>query len=132
MAITILLVDDNPTFVTAVRQFLELVPGAQVVGQAHSGREALALTERLRPDLAVLDVAMPDMSGLEVARIMNASSYAPRIVFLSMHDAAAYRDTASDLGAFAYVGKANFVVELLPMLENLIADQAPTGPSRGE
>ena len=129
MAITILLVDDNPTFVTAVRQFLEMVPGAKVVGQAHCGSEALALSESLRPDLAVLDVAMPGMSGLEVARSMNASPYAPLIVFLSMHDAAAYRATASDLGAIAYVGKANFVAELLPMLEKLIAERAPTRPS---
>ena len=71
MSLTILLADDNATFAAAIRQFLQMVPGAEVVGQAQTGREALVLARQLRPDLAVLDIGMPDMSGYEVARRMR-------------------------------------------------------------
>jgi DNA-binding NarL/FixJ family response regulator len=131
MALNILLADDNEAFALAIRQFLRMIPGAQVVGQAYSGLEALALAQELRPDLVVLDIALPDMSGLEVARQMQSWPSAPRIVFLSMHDGAAYRATARELGAIAYVGKTDFVADLLPMLENLIAQPEFRGMDHG-
>ena len=124
MTINILLVDDNPTFLLAVRQFLDRLPGTQVVGQAHDGREALTLAAELQPELMLLDIGMPRLNGLEVARAMQSWSRAPRIVFLSMHDNNAYREAARDLGALGFVGKADFVVELLPMIEQIVADSA--------
>jgi DNA-binding NarL/FixJ family response regulator len=127
MSLTILLADDNATFAAAIRQFLQMVPGAEVVGQAQTGREALVLAQQLRPDLAVLDIGMPDMSGLEVARQMQNWPLAPHIIFMSIHDGAAYRATARELGAIAYVGKTDFVADLLPMLEHLIAQQQSAG-----
>ena len=124
MSIRILLADDNCIFVSAVRQFLERVPGTEVVARAHSGREALAMARLLSPDVALLDVSMPDMSGLDVAREMKTWPHSPHIVFLSMHDGAAYRSMARAIGAAGYVGKTDFVVDLLPMLENLVMGSA--------
>jgi DNA-binding NarL/FixJ family response regulator len=124
MTLRILLVDDNQTFLLAVRQYLDLLPGMAVIAEAHDGNNALSQAAKLAPDLILLDIAMPGMNGLEVARRVLTWAAPPEIVFLSMHDNAAYRDAALELGARAYVGKADFVVALLPILEQLAAEQA--------
>ena len=124
MTLRILLVEDNPTFLMAVRQFLDRAADIRVIGQAHNGVQALALAAELQPDLVLLDMALPQMSGLEVARAMLAWPQPPRIVFLSMHDQAAYREAARDLGVQGFVGKADFVAALLPIIEKIITDIA--------
>ena len=97
--IKILLVDDNRTFLSAVRNFLAQVPDVQVLAEAYDGSMALELVARLNPDLVLMDIAMPGMNGLDAARLMNAFARAPHIIFLSMQDGASYRDAARDLGA---------------------------------
>lgn len=120
--------DDNPTFLAAVRQSLTLLPEAQVVGEAHDGQQALDEAAALQPDLVLLDIAMPRMGGLEVAQAMQSWPRSPRILFLSMHDNASYRLAARELGAVGFVGKADFVIKLLPLIEALVADQPAIQP----
>lgn len=120
MTIKILLVDDNQAFAAAVRQFLDMLPGAEVVGHEHDGSQALGRIRQLQPDVVLLDIVMPGMNGLEVARALQSWPQAPRIVFLSLHDNTAYRSAARELGAADFVGKADFVTELLPIIERLV------------
>lgn len=129
--IKILLVDDNLTFLTAVKKFLAMLPDAQVIAEAHDGRQALAQAAQWRPDLVLLDIMMPGLNGLEVAKLMQAWPDAPHIVFLSMHDNASYRSVAHELGALGFVGKADFVAELLPIIAGLVTTGGahPTGDS---
>ncbi len=130
MTINILLGDDNRTFLVAVRQFLDRLQGAQVVAEVGDGPQALVQAAELRPDLMLLDIGLPTMNGLAVARTMQSWPSAPHIIFLSMHDNVAYREAARALGAWGFVGKADFVVELLPMIEKLIAEKAALAGSR--
>jgi DNA-binding NarL/FixJ family response regulator len=127
MTIKILLVDDNRVFMAAVRKFLDVLPGTSVMGEAHDGREALIKAEELQPDLILLDIAMPLMNGMEVARRIQTWLQPPKIVFLSMHDSVAYQEAASSLGALGVVGKSDFVTELLPILEGLVTSSIPPG-----
>lgn len=128
MSLRVLLADDNPTFVAAVRQFLGSLTGTEVVGVAHNGRDAMALCESLRPDLTLLDIGMPEMNGLEAARRMQQWPDPPLIVFLSMHNGQAYRDAASQVGASGFISKADFVNELPGMIEALsVRLQKPAG-----
>ncbi|MCV2368917.1 LytR/AlgR family response regulator transcription factor [Roseateles oligotrophus] len=122
MAIKILLVDDNPTFVAAVSAFLEQVPGVLVVGHAADGREGLTQIELLKPDLVLLDIAMPEMNGLEMAARLRGQAECPRLVFLSMHDSGGYHMAAHGLGA-SFVNKANFVDGLLPIITEMQQDR---------
>jgi len=124
MTLQIMLVDDNLTFMASVKKTLKLVPNTQVVAEAHNGQEALELAQRLQPDLMLLDIVMPGLTGLEVARTMQGWSHSPRVLFLSMHDNESYRVAAQSLGALGLVGKANFVAELLPIIAGLTVPSA--------
>jgi len=122
MTIKVLLVDDNLVFLAAVRKCLATLPGVDVIGEAHDGSAALVHAERLQPDLVLLDIAMPRLNGIEVAKIMLAWPNAPHIVFLSMYDSNDYKAAAQELGALGFVSKSDFVVQLLPIITELLAD----------
>jgi DNA-binding NarL/FixJ family response regulator len=81
MTLQILLVDDNLTFLASVNKSLNLIPGLMVVGEAHDGAQALALAQSLKPDLVLLDIVMPGLSGLDVAKAMQAWPCSPRVLF---------------------------------------------------
>ena len=70
------------------------------------------------PDVVLLDIAMPGMNGLELARALMQLATPPRIIFLSMHDNQEYRTAANDLGA-SFVSKSDFVVQLIPTLKQM-------------
>ena len=123
MSLRILLVDDNHTFLNAVSQCLAMMPEAEVVGHAYDGAEALEKAQALQPDLVLLDIVMPHMTGLEVATQMQTWPKPPHILFLSMHDNESYRSATRELGAVALVGKSNFVADLIPIIANLAADK---------
>ena len=131
MTIRVMLVDDNKTFLSAVRHLLETQPHTRVVAEAHDGKVALEMAASIGPDLVLLDIAMPGMNGLEVARALNGLLAPPCIVFLSMHSSATYRAAARELGAFGYIVKADLVAELPPMialLEQPLAGRGSTLP----
>lgn len=121
MTIRTLLVDDSPTLLMAVRQFLTTLPGVDVCGEAHDGREGLAMAARLKPDLILLDITMPVMNGLDMARALQTWPEAPHVVFLSIQDGAAYSAIAHKLGALALVRKSDLVEGLPPIIQGLLA-----------
>src|SRR3954469_22649516 len=79
----VLVADDHPLFLFAIAQSVQLRPELELAGQATTGRHAVALALELRPDLAVLDVQMPDLGGLEVLKAINREGLATRVLFLS-------------------------------------------------
>lgn len=129
MKITILLVDDSPTFMTAVNQYLGTFPTVQVVGQAHNGKEALALAVELQPDLVLLDISMAEMNGLEVARRLQTWPQPPSIILVTFNDSSAYRAEALDLDVLGFVGKSRLTIELPYLIETLISSKLEAGES---
>jgi DNA-binding NarL/FixJ family response regulator len=87
----VLIIDDHPSFRRFATKLLE-VAGFRVVGEAGDGASALAAVRRLRPELVLLDVLLPDMSGFAVAEALAADRHRPRIVLVSSR-------SASELGA---------------------------------
>jgi len=124
MNFKILLVDDNQTFAASVKQFLSILQGAAVVGHATNGMDALELAATLTPDLILLDIGLPDMSGLDIAKALQAWPSPPKVIFLTMHNNQAYRDAAEKVGAAGFVSKANFVSQLFPMIEDLVRQRS--------
>ncbi len=88
--IRILLADDHTVVRKGLRLLLESVPEFQVIADAANGREAVALAEQHRPDVVVMDVAMPILNGIEAARQITAKLPQTAIVFLSMHGDESY------------------------------------------
>jgi DNA-binding NarL/FixJ family response regulator len=124
MGVRILLVDDNQTFVAALRQFLDFLPGAAVVGQARCAGEALDAVVGLDPDLVLIDVEIPGMHGLELASRILARDPAPVTMLLSVHEVGAYAESARAIGVRALASKSDFVTELLPAIEDLVGMRA--------
>lgn len=103
--ITAVLADDHPIVRQGLRSLLEGESDCRVVGEASEGLTAIELIARLQPDLAILDVQLPDLSGLEVARRTKERAPRTRIIMLSMHADEPYVLDALRYGALGYVLK---------------------------
>lgn len=102
----ILLADDHALVRAGLRRILESEPDLDVVGEASNGAEAVELARALEPDLAVLDVSMPRMTGLQAAREIARRQPEVRTLMLSMHDNEQYFFSALQAGACGYVLKS--------------------------
>ena len=104
--IRILLADDHALVRRGVRLILDNEPGLRVVAEAGDGAEAVAMSRQVDIDLAILDVAMPRMTGLQAARELSRSRVTPRILMLSMYDNEQYFFESLRAGASGYVLKS--------------------------
>lgn len=110
--IKVLLADDHMIVRTGIRHLLESEPGFEVVGEAANAAEAVALAAELQPDVLVLDISMPEESGLEVAARLRSSPGGPRVLILSMHNNAEYVVESVRAGAHGYLLKDTAATEL--------------------
>ena len=120
MAIRLLLVDDDAGFRSTLRQLLEQRVETQVLGEAGSGEEAIRLTDDLRPDVVLMDLAMPRMNGLEATRQLKTRWPELAVVILTVHDEEVYRRTAIAAGATAFLQKKMLGVDLWPTLVRIV------------
>jgi DNA-binding NarL/FixJ family response regulator len=120
MAIRLLLVDDDAGFRSTLRQLLEQRVEAQVLGEAGSGEDAIRLTNDLRPDVVLMDLAMPRMNGLEATRRLKTRWPDLAVVILTVHDEDVYRRTALAAGATAFLQKKMLGVDLWPTLVRIV------------
>ena len=104
-----------------MRALIEAQPSFDVVAEAADGVEAVALCEQHRPDVAVLDVAMPRLSGIDVAERVRRMEQAPRVVMLSMHADESYVLRALQAGAQAYLLKDATDEDLVPAIRAVTA-----------
>jgi DNA-binding NarL/FixJ family response regulator len=119
LPLRILLVDDSVQFLDVVARTLATVPAIEIVGRALSGRDALEQVTQLQPDLVLMDVAMPNMNGLEATRRIKTQADAPHVVILTLHDTPEYRAAAEAVGADNFVSKAEFNAQMLPLIRTL-------------
>jgi two-component system, NarL family, response regulator NreC len=112
--VRVLLADDHALVRRGMRALLDAQPGITVVGEAADGVEAVALCEQHQPDVAVLDVAMPRLSGIDVAARIRRLVPPPHVIMLSMHADEAYVLRALQAGAQAYLLKDATDEDLLP------------------
>lgn len=105
MNITIFLADDHAVVRDGLRLLLETQPGFQVVGAAADGREAVRQIGHLRPRIALLDIAMPQLNGLEATHQLAEKSPATRVIILSMHATSEHVLQALKGGAWGYLVK---------------------------
>ncbi|UCN15255.1 response regulator transcription factor [Cellulomonas iranensis] len=101
--IRVLVADDQPLIRYGLSTFLDAADGIRVVGQAESGRDAVVQAQRLRPDVVLMDVRMPEGGGLQATRVLRTSEqHRPKVVVMTTFDVDDYLFTALDLGASGF------------------------------
>ena len=120
----ILLVDDHPGFINAAVRHLRKLDWVELAGMAGNGIEAITQCEALRPDVVLMDLAMPEMGGLQATRLIKSQDDAPYIVIASHFDDAEHREHALRAGADNLVSKLSYIQEVMPILEGLREDRS--------
>lgn len=113
MSRSVLIVDDHGGFRAWARQFLE-AEGYRVAGEAADGKEAILATNRLQPDLVLLDVHLPDMDGFEVARrLARRDRNGPDVVLISSREAVEFGHRITESGVLGFISKEELSSETL-------------------
>ena len=110
---TVLIVDDHPLFRSGLRQVITEDDRFELVGETGDGEAALQLIQEKKPDVAVLDVNLPGLSGLEIARKLQSKRLPTRVIMLTMHKDEETCNRALDIGAKGFVLKENAIEEIL-------------------
>ena len=106
MPVRVLVVDDHEPFRRAARAVVQEAPGFELVGEAADGEASIAAVQRLRPDLVLMDVSLPGISGVEATRRIRASAPSTVVLLLSTRDALELVSEAASCGAAAYLPKS--------------------------
>ncbi|MCL4401739.1 MAG: response regulator transcription factor [Acidobacteria bacterium] len=125
----IIIADDHPFMRTGLRHVLEEHSMFQIVGEASDGREAVKLAEQQRPDVAILDIGMPNLNGIEAARQISATLPNTVIVVLSMHSDESYVLRALKAGARAYLLKQSAEADLVAAIRAVMQGKTYFSPA---
>ncbi len=116
----ILIIDDHPLFREGLKAIVERDNRFQVVGEAGTGRQGLRKAKQLKPDLAVVDISLPDINGIQVTSEMRRSLPGTRVMVVSMHSKIDYIAEAFQAGAIGYVAKDSASDRLVQGLESVL------------
>lgn len=125
----VLLVDDHTVIRAGIKLLLERHRDWQVVGEAADGREALKAVEKLRPDVVVMDLAMPNLNGMEATRQLLSTHPKTSVVVLSMHSDEGYVLRALKAGARGYVLKDSTETDLIDAVKAVLAGKSYFSPA---
>lgn len=119
----IILVEDHPLFRELVRLEIEGIRDLHIVGEAQDGLQLLELLQTVQPDLVILDISMPNLGGLETAKIIKKQYDQIKVLILTMHKNPAYIAQARLIGAEGYLLKEEMDQELLPAIATIRGGQ---------
>jgi two-component system, NarL family, response regulator NreC len=129
MTIRLLLVDDHAVVRSGLRMLIEAEPDFEIVGEAGSASEALNLVTRLDPDVTLMDIGLPDLSGIDATREIKRIAPHVAVVALTIHEDEEYFFKMLEAGAHGYVPKRAAPEELLTAIRAAAADEVYIYPS---
>lgn len=127
--IDIVLIDDHSLVRAGIREFLSRSPDIKVLAEAATGEEAKELIERLQPTLILIDIELPDINGIDIARWVREKFKAIKIIILSCHDDDEYVLSALQAGANGYVLKNTSPQKLIDAIKSVNNNQSSLDPS---
>lgn len=128
----VFIADDHPIFRDGLIKVIEREPSFQFIGQAGDGEEALQLIRKLRPEIAILDIEMPEMSGIDVVRALHHDDLQIEIIILTMYNDEEFFHAAMDMGVKGYVLKDNAASDLIACLRTVANGSHYVTPSLSE
>jgi len=129
---TIFIADDHPVFSEGLMNIIRSDRRWTVCGTASNGEDALEQIRRLKPAAAVLDVSMPKLSGLEIARTVKQEKIKTKIIILTMFDDNAYLQEALEAGVFGYLLKDSIASEIVKCIEHVLDGKRFISPALTE
>ncbi len=117
--IRVLLADDHLILRDGIRLLLENVPDIEMVGEASNGKEAVAGVEKLKPDVVLMDITMPEMNGLEATTLIKQNNPNIKVLVLTMHDTDQYLAGMLKAGASGYIVKTTATSELVSAIKSV-------------
>lgn len=123
----ILLADDHSVLLERVAKFLQ--PTFEVVGMARNGLEMIDAAVRLKPDIIVTDISMPDLDGIEAAHRLREMGHSVIIVFLTIHESSEFVDACLAEGAMGYVVKSHVKRDLIPAINAALSGRRFVSPA---
>jgi DNA-binding NarL/FixJ family response regulator len=129
MTIRVLVADDHAIFMEGLRSVLEKAPDIEIVGYANDGLGAIELTLQEKPDVVVMDISMPRLSGIEAARRIRSDLPTTRVLFLSMHAEETCLVAALEVGASGYLLKECALEELTKAIHAIFANGSYFSPT---
>jgi DNA-binding NarL/FixJ family response regulator len=127
--IKIIIADDHPIVRQGLRQAIEQNPDMKVIAEAGDGQAALELVKSLEPQIAILDIDMPQLDGFAVAREINAKNLNTKVIFLTFHGEENYLDAALEAGAMGYVLKDSAITDIVACLKAVTDGQNYISPT---
>lgn len=129
LPVRVLIADDHDILRDGLRALLEMAPDIAVTGEARTGREAVAEAERLRPDVVLMDISMPELDGVEACERIRQRVPQTYVLFLTMHEAEEYFFRALRAGAAGYVVKRTAAADLLAAIRAVARGESFLSPS---
>jgi DNA-binding NarL/FixJ family response regulator len=125
---TIVVADDHPVFRQGLRQIIEAEPDFKILGEAGDGKQALDLVRRLKPTVAILDIAMPEQDGLSVVRSIRKQNLLVEVIFLTMYRDESIFKSALDLDVKGYVLKDSVPTDIVSGIRAVCRGEHYTSP----
>jgi DNA-binding NarL/FixJ family response regulator len=124
-----LIVDDHELIRMGIRATLAEIPHCEICGEAFDGKEAVEKTLQLKPDLVIMDIILPAMSGIEATRQIRKTSSSVKILIISVHDAPSISSLAKLVGADGFLTKGLAATELQEAIAELLAAPNSSHPA---
>jgi len=116
--IRILLCDDNDNFRKLLTEYVNSIPGAEVVGEAFDGVDVIDKTERLNPDLVLMDLSMPNQSGLDATKTIKDKWPEKAVIILTLYEDSVYKELADEFNADGFIAKSSIKSQLPALIQS--------------
>jgi DNA-binding NarL/FixJ family response regulator len=120
----VLIVDDSKIVCNGLQQMLIDIANVEIVGQAHNAQDAITSISESNPDVVILDVRMPGLSGIDVLKDIRAKKLPSRVIMLTNYPYPQYRKKCEELGADYFFDKVTEIEEIPKVIEKLAKDKA--------
>lgn len=122
--VKILLCDDNDNFRQLLTQYIKAMPGVEVVGEAIDGVDVIDKTELLDPDLVLMDLSMPNQSGLDATKTIKERWPEKSVIILTLYEDSVYKELADEFNADGFIAKSSIRTQLPLIIQEKVKDLA--------